>query len=287
MSPNQYCLEKTKQSGSSFYYSFLFLPLDKRQALIALYAFCREVDDVVDDCNDASIAQATLNWWKSELDQLYAGDPQHPVTRALLPVIKIFSLQRELFIEIIEGMEMDLGNVRYANFRILQLYCYRVASVVGQLTANILGYTHHNTLKFAHKLGLAFQLTNIIRDVGEDALRGRIYLPQDELLEFGVEEADILARKASPQFTALMHFQIQRAESYYQQAVTLLPKEDRRAQRTSLMMQTIYHQLLKRIQAEGVEQVLTQRISLTYLYKIYLILQGWLKNNLIFPRQHP
>jgi phytoene synthase len=278
MSPDQYCLEKTKQSGSSFYYSFYFLPSAKRRALIALYAFCREIDDVVDDCKAPEIAQLTLNWWKSELDQLYVGNPQHPVSQALLPIIHAFSLQKELFLEIIDGMQMDLGQVRYASFKNLQLYCYRVAGVVGELTVPILGYTQRDTLKFAHKLGLAFQLTNIIRDVGEDAVRGRIYLPQDELQQFNVPEADILAGKVSPQFTALMEFQIQRAEQYYQEAFALLPKKDRRAQRVSLIMAAIYHTLLKRIQKEGAGQVLVQHISLTGFYKIYLALMAWLKN---------
>jgi phytoene synthase len=278
MSPDQYCLEKIKHSGSSFYYSFYFLPVVKRRALIALYAFCREVDDVVDDGKTPEVARLTLNWWKSELDHLYAGKPQHPISRALLPIIHTFALQKVLFIDILEGMEMDMGQVRYANFKSLQLYCHRVAGVVGELTVHILGYNHPNTLKFAHTLGLAFQLTNIIRDVGEDAIRGRIYLPQDELQQFKVAEADILTGKLSPQFTALMHFQIQRAEQYYQQALTLLPVEDRRAQRVSLIMAAIYHTLLKRIQKEGPGQVLVQHIALTGFYKLYLALKAWLKN---------
>ena len=278
MSPDQYCLDKTKKSGSNFFYSFYFLPAAKRRALIALYAFCREVDDIVDGYKEPNVAQITLNWWKSELERLYAGKPQHPVSRALLPIINTFSLQQELFLEIIEGMEMDLGQVRYASFKNLQLYCYRVASVVGQLTVSILGYTHRDTLTFAHKLGVAFQLTNIIRDVGEDALRGRIYLPQDELQQFNVQEADILAGKLSPQFTALMIFQIQRAKQYYQQALTLLAPEDRRLQRVSLIMAAIYQTLLKRIEKEGPGQVLVQHISLTGFYKIYVALMTWLKN---------
>lgn len=278
MSPHQYCLEKTKQSGSSFYYSFFFLPANKKRALIALYAFCREVDDIVDGSKGFAVAQATLQWWKNELDRLYAGNPQHPVTQALLPVINIYSLPRELFLEMIDGMEMDLGQVRYANFTQLQLYCYRVASVVGLLTIEILGYTQRDTVKFAHKLGLALQLTNIIRDVGEDASRGRIYLPQDELTQFAVQETDILMGKMSSQFAALMEFQIQRANQYYQEAFAVLAKEDRRAQRVSLIMANVYHRLLKRIEIEGAAQVLVQRISLTRFYKLYLALQTWFKN---------
>lgn len=276
MSPDQYCLDKARQSGSNFYHSFRFLAADKRRALIALYAFCREVDDVVDNYKDAVIAQAKLNWWKMELDQLFAGSPQHPVTRALLPAIKAFALSRELFSEIIEGMEMDLQHNRYRSFKALQLYCYRVASVVGLLTVDILGYRHRDTLKFAHKLGLALQLTNIIRDVGEDATRNRIYLPQDEIQQFAVAEQDILQGKSSPQFARLMQFQIARAEQYYREAFAVLPKEDRKAQRVSLMMAELYHTLLKHIQKEGTEQVLTQHISLTTPYKLWLVCKTWL-----------
>lgn len=186
MTPEQYCEDKAAASGSSFYYSFRFLPLEKRRAIMALYAFCREVDDVVDETHDENVARTTLNWWRSEVDNMFAGAPQHPVTKALLPAVQRYDMPRELLLEIIDGMEMDLDMVRYATFKDLQLYCYRVASVVGQLAAQIFGYTDHKTLRYAHDLGLAFQLTNIIRDVGEDARRGRIYLPVEDLQRFNV-----------------------------------------------------------------------------------------------------
>jgi 15-cis-phytoene synthase len=191
MTPQQYCKQKAVQSGSSFTISFLFLPKNQRDAMIALYAFCREVDDVVDECTDFSVAQIKLNWWKSEVANLYANTPQHPVSKALQPVINQFHLAQEHFLEIIDGMEMDLKFNRYEDFKQLQLYCYRVASVVGLLSAQIFGFKNRKTLKYAHDLGMAFQLTNIIRDVGEDARRGRIYLPLDELRKAKVTEDDI------------------------------------------------------------------------------------------------
>ncbi len=180
MTPQQYCQEKTANSGSSFYYSFMFLPKQKREAITALYAFCREVDDIADECTDLQIAQTKLNWWRSEIENLYLGQPQHPVSKALVEPIKTYNLNAEHFIEIIDGMEMDLNFNRYEDFKQLQLYCYRVASVVGLLSAQIFEFNNRKTLKFAHDLGMAFQLTNIIRDVGEDARRNRIYLPLDD-----------------------------------------------------------------------------------------------------------
>ncbi len=179
MTPDQYCQEKCAASGSSFYYSFLFLPAERRQAIMALYAFCREVDDVVDECNDVSLASTKLAWWRQEVQRIADGNPQHPVGLALKKVAPGISLPTEQLLEIIDGMEMDLQQSRYLDFKGLSLYCYRVASVVGLLAAEIFGYTDRQTQKYAHDLGMAFQLTNIIRDIGEDARRGRIYIPMD------------------------------------------------------------------------------------------------------------
>jgi len=218
MTPDDYCQQKAAASGSSFYYSFMFLEPRRRQAITALYAFCREVDDVVDDCPDPALARTTLAWWRTEIDALYAGRPGHPVTQALAVSIKNFSLPQEQLHEIIDGMEMDLQQARYEDFKALHLYCYRVASVVGLLAAEIFGYSDRRTLKYAHDLGLAFQLTNIIRDVGEDARRGRVYLPRDELIRFGVSEADLLQARYTEGFRALMKFQIERAKSTYTKA---------------------------------------------------------------------
>ncbi len=277
MTPDQYCKDKAAQSGSSFYYSFMFLPPDKRRAITALYAFCREVDDVVDENSDENVARTTLAWWRTEVTAIYTGTPQHPVARALIPVVKQYKLPQEHFHEIIDGMEMDLQQHQYADFKALQLYCYRVASVVGLLAAEIFGYTDPNTLKYAHDLGLAFQLTNIIRDVGEDARRGRIYLPLGELALFGVHVSDILDNKESEGFQKLMQFQIDRAKRYYQQALGQLPATDRKAQRTGLIMAAIYRATLEEIIASGCH-VLKERVSLTPLHKLWLAWKMWVKN---------
>ena len=278
MDPDQYCEDKARQSGSSFYYSFMFLPRDKRRAITALYAFCREVDDVVDECSDEQVARTTLNWWRSQVAEIYGGKPQHPVAQALVPVVQQFNLSKEHLLEINDGMEMemDLDQARYADFKSLQLYCYRVASVVGLLAAEIFGYTDRRTQKYAHDLGIAFQLTNIIRDVGEDARRNRIYLPMDELQQFGVTAAEILNAKETENFQKLMAFQVERAQRYYQQALEHLPEVDRKAQRTGLIMAAIYRATLDEVVTSGCH-VLKERVSLTPLRKLWLAWKTWLK----------
>lgn len=277
MTPNQYCKQKTAKSGSSFYYSFMFLSAEKREAITALYAFCREVDDIVDECSELQVAQVKLAWWRDEIEKLYQRTPIHPVTKALLPHVTKFNLDQALFNEIIDGMEMDLNFNRYADFKQLQLYCYRVASVVGLLSAQIFGLHNRKTLKYAHDLGMAFQLTNIIRDVGEDARRKRIYLPLDELAQFNVTEDDILKSRESANVKALMDFQIHRAESFYDKALSQLPNEDRKSQIVGLMMAAIYRTLLREIQADGAEKVLNSRIALGALRKFTLALKVWFK----------
>ncbi len=274
MTPDDYCQQKAAASGSSFYYSFLFLEPPRRQAITALYAFCREVDDVVDECKDPAIARAKLAWWRTEVAALHAGTPSHPVTQALTTSITRFALPQEQLLEIIDGMEMDLDQARYADFKALHLYCYRVASVVGLLAAEIFGYTDRRTLKYAHDLGLAFQLTNIIRDVGEDARRGRIYLPQDELSRFGVAEADLLRARMTDGFRGLMTFQVERARQVYAQAFAQLPAADRKAQRAGLIMAAIYQRVLDEIERDGY-RVLDRRTSLTPLTKLWLAATTW------------
>ncbi len=276
MTPEEYCQEKAAASGSSFYYSFLFLPPPRRRAITALYAFCREVDDIVDHSSDAQLAQTRLHWWREELAATYAGRPGHPVTQALSDAIDTFNLPQELFVEIIEGMEMDLSQTRYADLRALQLYCYRVASTVGLLAAEIFGYKDRRTQKYAHDLGLAFQLTNIIRDVGEDARRGRIYLPGDELARFGVPEEDILQGRHTEAFRRLMDFQIARAGQQYDQAFAQLPHIDRRTQRPGLIMAAIYRTLLEEIRRDGC-RVLDRRIALTPVRKLWIAWRTWRK----------
>jgi len=276
MTPDEYCQQKAAQSGSSFYYSFLFLPPERRRAITALYAFCREVDDVVDECTDADVARAKLAWWRNEVATIYSRSSQHPVAQALIPVVQAFKLPQERMHEIIDGMEMDLTQRRYPDFAALRLYCHRVAGVVGLLSAEIFGYRDPATLQYAENLGLAFQLTNIIRDIGEDARRDRVYLPLDELARHGVTVTDIMHGRASGGFGELMEFQIGRALGYYRDAFALLPAGDRKAQRPGLVMAAIYQALLAEIRADGA-QVLTQRISLTPLRKFWIAWRTWLR----------
>ena len=277
MTPDQYCQNKTAQSSSSFSYSFKFLSHERRRAITALYAFCREVDDVVDECTNEQVARTTLAWWRGQVAEIYAGKPQHPVALALVPLVKEFKLPQEHLLEIIDGMEMDLNQHQYADFKSLQLYCYRVASVVGLLAAEIFGYRDRKTLKYAHDLGIALQLTNIIRDVGEDARRGRIYLPQDELAQFGVHTSEILDARETEAFQKLMRFQIERALRFYDQALSELPTVDRKAQRTGLIMAAIYRATLEEVVYTGCH-VLRERVSLPPLRKLWIAIRTWLKS---------
>jgi phytoene synthase len=276
MSPDEYCQQKASQSGSSFYYSFLFLPPERRRAITAFYAFCREVDDVVDECTDANVARTKLAWWRTEVAALYAGNAKHPVTQALAALLPAFRIEQERLQEIIDGMEMDLTQHRYRDFDHLKKYCHLVAGVVGLVSAEIFGYKNPDTLKYAENLGMAFQLTNIIRDVGEDARRDRIYVPIDELARFNVSAADIMHARHSEAFTNLMEFQVERALAYYNEAMAFLPQEDRRAQRPGLVMAAIYRTLLDEIRADGMK-VLQQRTSLTPLRKLWIAWRTWMK----------
>jgi phytoene synthase len=276
VTPDAYCQQKAAQSGSSFYYSFLFLPPETRRAITALYAFCREVDDIADEVSNAGVARTKLAWWRTEVANLFAGHPQHPVTRALQPFVATARLDAARMNEIIDGMEMDLTHHRYPDFEALKLYAHRVAGVVGQLSASIFGYTNPSTLEYAESLGIAFQLTNIIRDVGEDARRDRVYLPADEMARFGVTTEDILARRMSDGFRDLMAFQAERAESYYERAFAHLAPEDRRSQRAGLIMAGIYRTLLGEIRADRFG-VLDRRIALTPLRKLWIAWKTWIR----------
>ncbi|PKO54844.1 MAG: squalene synthase HpnD, partial [Betaproteobacteria bacterium HGW-Betaproteobacteria-21] len=221
-------------------------------------------------------AHTKLDWWRQEIGRVFDGTPTHPVGLALNDVITRFSLPREQLLEIIDGMAMDLQQTRYLDFKGLQLYCYRVASVVGLLAAEIFGYTDRQTQKYAHDLGMAFQLTNIIRDVGEDARRGRIYLPIEDLQRFEVPASEILQAKYSDNFRKLMAFQTERAEQFYEQAFAQLPAVDRKSQRPGLVMAAIYRTLLREIARDGFK-VLDRRTSLTPLRKVWLAGWTWIK----------
>lgn len=276
MSPDEYCQNKAARSGSSFYYAFLFLPPERRKAITALYAFCREVDDVVDEISEESVARMKLVWWRTQVDQLFQGQAQHPVMQALMPHIKNYDLKAEHMLAVIDGMEMDLEKARYETWEELKNYSWHVASVVGLMSARIFGQTQPATSDYAEKLGLAFQLTNIIRDVGDDAQRGRIYLPQEDLDRFQIRSTEILDHQHSERFEAMMQFQTERAKGLYQEALAALPEADRRAQRPGLLMAAIYHALLDEI-ARDHWHVLEQRIALTPIRKLWLAWKTWVR----------
>lgn len=269
MTPEQYVQQKAAASGSSFYYAFLFLPKPRRAAITAFYAFCREVDDVVDDMIDPGVAATKLAWWQAEVAKAFAGQATHPVMQALMPLAAQYQIEQRHLQAVIEGCQMDLNQTRYLDYPGLQRYCHLVAGIVGEVAASIFGQTQTQTTAYAHKLGQALQLTNIIRDVGEDAMRGRIYLPVNELQQFDVKAHEILKRTYSDRFTALMKFQAERAQGLYDEALALLPAQDRRAQKPGLMMASIYRALLTEIQHDNF-QVLHQRVSLTPLRKFWL-----------------
>ncbi len=269
MTPADYVQQRAAKSGSSFYYAFLFLPPPRRAAITAFYAFCREVDDVVDEVEDAGVARTKLAWWRGEVAASFAGRPSHPATEALMPHTATYGIEAAHLNAVIDGCQMDLDQSRYLDFMALERYCHLVAGVVGEVACGIFGRTQTSTLRYAHKLGLAMQLTNIIRDVGDDARRGRIYLPLAELKQFNVKAHEVIAREHSERFVALMKFQAARAHRTYEEAFALLDPADRTTQKPGLMMANIYRTLLREIEADGF-QVLHQRTSLTPIRKLWI-----------------
>jgi phytoene synthase len=274
MTPDEYCQNKAAQSGSSFYYSFLFLPPERRRAITALYAFCREVDDVVDEVSDPQLAQTKLDWWRVEIARLFEGAPQHPVTRALAPHLQPFNLTRERLLQVIEGMQMDLRQTRYLDFPSLQRYCHLVAGVVGEMAAGIFGTASNAVDEYARQLGLALQLVNILRDVGEDARRGRVYLPLSDLQAAGMKVSDIVNRQYAPGFPQVMQTLADRARAAYGAALAALPAGEQRAQRPGLIMAAIYMTLLDEIEREQY-RVLHQRVALTPVRKLFIAWRTW------------
>jgi 15-cis-phytoene synthase len=280
VSPQQYVQDKAAASGSSFYYAFLFLPPPRRAAITAFYAFCREVDDVVDETRDPGVAATKLAWWRQEVQRAFAGQASHPVMQALMPHTEAYGITAQHLLQVIEGCQMDLDQTRYLDFAGLQRYCHLVAGVVGEVAARIFGHSDPATITYAHQLGLALQLTNIIRDVGDDARRGRIYLPMSELQRFDVKAHELLKRESpwgySERFDALMRFQAERAHRCYDEALARLPEADRLPQKPGLMMANIYRTLLREIEADGF-RVLHQRTSLTPVRKLWIALRTHLR----------
>ena len=272
MTPERYVQDKAAKSGSSFYYAFLFLPPPQRAAITAFYAFCREVDDVVDEVADPGVAATKLAWWRKEVGASFAGEPSHPVMQALMPHAPTFGIESRHLTAVIDGCQMDLEQSRYLDYAGLARYCHLVAGVVGEVACAIFGRTQPATVDYAHRLGLAMQLTNIVRDVGDDARRGRIYLPMSELKQFDVKAQEILERRYSERFSALMKFQAERAHLTYDAAFALLPDADRAAQKPGVMMANIYRTLLREIEADDF-RVLHQRTSLTPLRKLWIAMR--------------
>lgn len=268
-----YCQDLTKKSGSSFYHAFKFLDEPQRVAMNALYAFCREVDDVVDEITDDKIAREELSKWRQRVDELNQGITSHPVTIALADAMQTYDLQTTHMHELIDGMEMDLDDTRYQTFSDLQLYCYRAASVVGLMSAEIFGYTNAQTTKYAHDLGLAFQLTNVVRDVAEDSQRGRIYIPQEDLEKFKVDPTHLSLKTTTPEAKKLFEFQIKRAQHYYEQAESKLPEEDRYSQRAGLIMSAVYQRILREIQRKDYA-ILDSKISVSKFRKAWAAWQA-------------
>ena len=276
MTPNEYCRNQAAPSGSSFYYSVLFLPAEKRRALTALFAFYREIEESTKECSDPALGQIKLNWWRQELATAFGGHAQHPVTQALLPMASQFALPQELLLQLIDGVEGGLLKNRHADFRSLQDYCYRTSGLAEQLAARILGLNDPNALQHAQELGLAFGLTHVILNVRDDARCNRILLPQDELERFGVMAADILNLHETENFKKLIEFVIDKAESCYNRATSGFPAAERKAQRARMALAAIYRSLLREIR-EDRYRILRQRVDLTPVRKLWLAWKVWME----------
>jgi phytoene synthase len=275
-----YCRTVTQRSRSNFYYSFLFLPRDRREAMYAVYAFCREVDSAVDDAPPGSDPSAQLQAWRRELDAAYRGTATHPVTISLSSHVDRLHIPKKLFEEVIAGVEMDLTRSRYDTFEELSVYCYRVASVVGLICLHIFGVQSHPAHDYAVNLGIAFQLTNILRDVSPDADRGRVYLPQEDLRRFGYPEEDLRARVYSPAFASMMRFQCARALRFYAKASECsqqLSAADRRALRVAEIMRGVYGRILRRIEASEF-RIFGPRITIAPAYRLAIAAGVWARS---------
>jgi 15-cis-phytoene synthase len=273
------CAEITRRASSNFYYAFMLLPVERRRALHAVYAFCRFIDDIADEADTSADPRTLLDLWRAELDHVYRGSPTRPVSRALQAAVRTYKIPRRHFDEVIAGVEMDLSMHRYRDFGELKLYCYRVASAVGLICIEIFGYTNPVAKRYAENLGIAFQLTNILRDVSEDACRGRIYLPLEDLRRFGVSESDILNGVYSGNFVRLMEFEANRARDFYRRAEESLPAEDRASLLTAEAMRRIYSALLDRIVRSNY-RVFDGRLALSAPFKLYLVGRAWASGRL-------
>lgn len=275
-----YCEAYTKNSGSNFYYSFLFLPKAKREAMYTVYAFCKAIDSAVDEPAAGANPKDELTHWRNELDAVYSGTPTTPIMISLAHHVKSMGIPKAYFEELIKGVEMDLFHNRYVTFDELSLYCYRVASVVGLICLHIFGVTSARAQDYAVALGMAFQLTNILRDVGTDAGERRIYLPLEDLRKWNYAEKSMLNRSYSPEFCALMEYEASRAHHYYQRAdaaLKALSSAERRALTVAEIMRGIYSRILDQIERSNY-QVFGPRIGLTTTQRLFIALRIWLRS---------
>lgn len=273
----EYCQRLTRDTAKNFYYAFITLPKRQRQAIYAGYAFCRICDDAADDPPLAEDKIRGLDRVGGELAQAVAGQADGPVFRALADTVATYGISWDAFSDILEGVRMDLTQTRYDTFEELRTYCYRVASIVGLVCIEVFGYTDPRAAEYAVDLGLGMQLTNILRDLREDADRGRIYLPQDEMERFGYTEADLLSGVVNDRFAELMRFQVARARDYFDRGRRLLPLLPVRSRACPAVLGGIYSRVLNRIEANGYD-VFQQRISLSSNEKVLLTLRLWLQS---------
>lgn len=264
--------------ATSFYYAFVVLPKPQREAIIAVWDFCRAVDDVVDEpgVQDAEVLRTALNEWRFELGRCYSGVPLTPQGRGLQPWIQHFGLSRQPFADLVDGVEMDLNRSRYDTFDDLREYCLRVASTVGLICVEIFGQRSDRAREYAVNLGIALQLTNILRDVGGDAQRGRIYLPQEDLRRFGCADDDLRAGRLTANVRDLLAFQGQRAVEYYGKAAELLTGLDARPLVAAEIMGRIYRETLDRIERTGYD-VFSQRIRVPRARRIAIAVDTWMR----------
>ena len=271
-----YCKKATRRSGTSFYYAFRLLPRSQREAIFTVYSLCREIDDVVDRPGVKSEQQARLGDWRRELDRCYGGNPSHPITQNLQRVLGEYPIPRQYFHQLIDGVEMDLRRFRYERFRDLHTYCYRVASVVGMICLEIFRCRQSAPARrYAIHLGIAFQLTNILRDLAVDAARGRIYLPGEDLRRFGYPEEDLIAHRYSPPFVELMRFQCARAHGFFQTCRESISRADRPRLFAAEVMRKTYEKILQRIEACEYD-IFRNRVRLPGREKIWIAGRTWL-----------
>lgn len=269
-----YCTELTRSRARNFYYAFITLPKDKRRAIYAAYAFCRLSDDYSDEEIPLDKKAALLTGLHGELDRAFDGLPESPVFVALRDASRNFGIPKDYFHEIINGVEMDLVTNSYANFEDLYQYCYRVASVVGLVCIEIFEYTDPKAREYATDMGIAMQLTNILRDIEEDCGRGRVYLPQNELAEHGVSTESLQARDTGPGFRAMMAQQVSRAREYFDRSAALLPLLAPRSRLCPAVLRALYSALLDRIEARDYD-VFGERVSLSSREKLALTARVW------------